>query len=210
LTTLCAELHSLARHGTLHGFPFDRTRLPVNGIYVLFETGEEAHGGDRIVRVGTHTGENQLPSRLMQHFVNENKDRSIFRKNIGRALLNKAGDLFLAEWELDRTSRAARLRHGPEQQTAKRLAVEREVTKYLQSHFRFVVFRVDDKRDRLALESRIISTVSGCDECRPSDAWLGLSSPKEKIRQCGLWLVNELYKEPLAQADLQVLGTLLT
>lgn len=29
-------------------------------------------------------------------------------------------------------------------------------------------------------------------------------------RQSGLWLVNELYKEPLTQADLQVLGTLLT
>jgi hypothetical protein len=158
---LCAELHRLARRGTLHGFPFDRTRLPVNGIYVLFETGEEAHGGDRIVRVGTHTGADQLPSRLMQHFVSENKDRSIFRKNIGRALLNKSGDPFLAEWELDRTSRAARTRYGPEQQTAKRQAVEREVTKYLQSHFRFVVFRVDNKSDRLTLESRIISTVSG-------------------------------------------------
>ena len=39
---------------------------------------------DRIVRIGTHTGENQLRSRLMQHFVKENKNRSIFRKNIGR------------------------------------------------------------------------------------------------------------------------------
>ena len=55
----------------------------------------------------------------MQHFVKESKDRSIFRKNIGRALLHKAADPFLAEWELDRTSRAARERHGVEQQTAK-------------------------------------------------------------------------------------------
>ena len=210
MTALCSGLHSLARSGTLYAFPFDRTRLPLNGIYVLFETGEEAHGGDRIVRVGTHTGGDQLPSRLMQHFVNENKDRSIFRKNIGRALLNKAADPFLAEWELDRTSRAARKRYGLEQQTAKRQAVEGDVTKYLQGHFRFVVFRVDDKSDRLTLESRIISTVSRCDECRPSGGWLGLSSPKEKIRQSGLWLVNELYKEPLTQADLQLLGTLLT
>jgi len=92
---------------------------------------------------------------------------------------------------------------------SKRRAVEGDVTKYLQNHFRFVVFRVDDKSDRLDLESKIISTVSLCDQCRPSDGWLGLSSPKEKICQSGLWLVNELYKEPLTQADLRVLGTLL-
>jgi hypothetical protein len=193
----------------LHAFPFDRAQLPRNGIYVLFETGEESHGGDRIVRVGTHTGDRQLPSRLVQHFADENKDRSIFRKNIGRALLSKADDPFLAEWQLDRTSRAARERYGVESQTARRRAVERDVTKYLQGNFRFVVFRVDDKGDRLALESKIISTLSRCSECRPSDRWLGLSSPKEKIRQSGLWLVNELYKEPLTQADLQVLGPLL-
>jgi len=30
--------------------------------------------------------------------VNENKDRSIFRKNIGRALLNKDNDPFIEQW----------------------------------------------------------------------------------------------------------------
>lgn len=205
LNALCAALHELARRGHAHSFPLDAACLPRNGIYVLFEQGEDAHGGSRIVRAGTHTGDGQLPSRLLQHFVNENKDRSIFRKNIGRALLNRASDPFLAEWELDRTSRAARERYGPEQQQAKRRAVEGGVTRYLQSHFRFVVFRVDSRGERLSLESRIISTLSRCTECQPSGRWLGLSSPKEKIRQSGLWLVNELQKEPLTAADLQAL-----
>ena len=210
MKSLCSEIHGLARLGTRHGFPVDKTRLPANGIYVLFEVGEGAHGGDRIVRVGTHRGDKRLPSRLMEHFVNENKDRSIFRKNIGRALLTKTGDSFLAEWERDRTSRAARVAYGPEVESAKRLAVEREVTKYIQSQFNFVVFRVDNRSDRLALESKIISTVSRCGECRPSEAWLGLNSPKARIRQSGLWLVNELYKQPLSRTDLRLLGTLLT
>jgi hypothetical protein len=35
---------------------------------------------------------------LKEHFVNENKDRSIFRKNIGRALLNKDNDYFIEQW----------------------------------------------------------------------------------------------------------------
>jgi hypothetical protein len=210
MSTICSQLHSLARRGSEHSFPFDRARLPLNGIYLLFETGEEAHGSSRIVRVGTHTGDGQLPARLVQHFVQENKDRSIFRKNIGRALLNRSGDAYLAEWELDRTSRAARQRHGIERDIEKRRTVERDVTEYLQRHFTFVVFRVDQKPDRLRLESRIISTLSNCDACRPSACWLGLSSPKDRVRQCGLWLVNELYKEPLTEADLQVLGALLT
>jgi len=70
--------------------------------------GELAHSVDRIVRIGTHTGENQLCSRLFQHFLTENKDRSIFRKNIGRALLNKDKDLFLEKWEIDLTTRDAK------------------------------------------------------------------------------------------------------
>ena len=210
MSAICADIHGLVRRGTKHLFPFDDVRLPRNGIYVLFERGEEAHGGDRIVRVGTHTGDNQLPSRLVQHFVHENKDRSIFRKNIGRALLNRSGDAYLAEWELDRTSRVARERHGVERDIEKRRIVEHEVTQYLQRHFTFVAFCVDKKADRLHFESRIISTLSHCDECKPSALWLGLSSPKNRIRECGLWLVNELYKEPLTDADLQVLETLLT
>ena len=58
---------------------------------------------DRIVRVGTDTGQNNLKSRMSQHFTNENKDRSIFRKNIGRAILNKNNSSLLNYWNLDLT-----------------------------------------------------------------------------------------------------------
>jgi len=56
-----------------------------------------AHSTDRIVRIGTHTGNNKLWFRLKEHLI-ENKDRSIFRKNIGRALLNKDNDCFIEHW----------------------------------------------------------------------------------------------------------------
>jgi hypothetical protein len=127
-----------------------------------------------------------------------------------RALLNRNGDPFLSEWEHDRTTRAERARLGAEPDPAKRRGVETEITRCLQGRFSFMVFRVDDRDDRLRLESRIISTVSRCDECRPSAGWLGLSSPKENIRTSGSWLVNELRKEPLAESDLERLETLLT
>ncbi|NOQ55224.1 MAG: hypothetical protein GQ477_00285 [Nanohaloarchaea archaeon] len=183
-------------------FPFDRQKIPKNGIYILFEKGESAHKTKRIVRVGTHTGLDQLPPRLYQHFENENKDRSIFRKNIGRALLNKDRDQFIEQWELDLTTRDAKARYSDSVDSKKQEAIEKEVTRYIQDNFSFVVFPVDDKKRRIDLEARIISTISLCDDCRPSQTWLGNFSPKEKIRQSGLWLVNELWKTPLSDKDM--------
>ena len=79
-------------------FPYAKTTIPKNGVYVLFEKNEKAHETDRIVRIGTHTRDNRLFKRLREHFIKENKDRSIFRKNIGRAILNKKNDDFLEQW----------------------------------------------------------------------------------------------------------------
>lgn len=177
--------------------------IPLNGIYVLIEAGELAHGTDRIVRIGTHTGKDQLRSRLDQHFIHENKDRSIFRKNIGRAILNRDHDLFLDQWELDLTTHYARLKNTGKIDLAKQLQVERKVTDYIQHSFRFVAVEVATKEERLKWEARIISTVSWCEECKPSPQWLGLCSPKEKIQHGGLWIVNELYKQPLSNAELE-------
>ena len=95
----CEVLHQRLSELRRYSFPFEESCLPMNGVYILFEKGEQAHGVDRIVRVGTHTGESQLISRLNQHFVKENKDRSIFRKNIGRSYLKMKNDPYLEKWE---------------------------------------------------------------------------------------------------------------
>lgn len=135
-----------------------------------------------------------------------NKDRSIFRKNIGRALLNRDHDPFLPFWELDLTTRIMKERHVGIDLDRQR-TVERSVTQYIQEHFSFIVVPFDEKVERLRLESKMISTVSLCEACLPSPQWLGLSSPKVKIRDCGLWVVNELYKEPLSDADFERLSS---
>ena len=80
MTSLACELHCLLNKKERFKFPFDKFKLPKNGIYIIFEKGEKFNDCDRIIRVGTHTGDNQLYSRLKQHFVKENKNRSIFRK----------------------------------------------------------------------------------------------------------------------------------
>ena len=193
----CYNLHQWFNGMKRYSFPFNEKEIPENGIYILFEKGESAHSTERIVRIGTHTGVNQLRSRLFQHFLNENKDRSIFRKNIGRALLNKEKDAFLEQWELDLTTKEAKEKHSGSVDFKKQREVEKEVTKYIQGNFSFIVFQIDNLKKRLEIESKIISTISLCNECAPSKNWLGLFSPKEKIGKSGLWLVNELWKTPL-------------
>lgn len=205
MTSDCARIHTWVNTLRIFNFPFDAREVPLNGMYILFERGEPAHGARRIVRVGTHTGKNQLRSRLKQHFLTENKDRSIFRKNIGRCMLHKAKDSFLKKWELDLTSKLAREKYASSVNFLKQRMVEREVSKYIQGSFSFIVLQIEDKAARLELESKIISTVSLCKACKPSKKWLGRYSPKEKIRISGLWLVNELYKKPLSVRDFQKL-----
>lgn len=204
----CKLLHLWFNKLQKYNFPFNKEDIPLNGIYILFEKDEFGHSTNRIVRIGTHTGQNQLYARLSQHFCKENKDRSIFRKNIGRAVLNKNKDSFLEQWEIDLTTRNAKNQYSDLIDFEKQKEIEKKVTKYIQDNFYFVVFQVDDKVKRLDLESKIISTISFCDECKPSKNWLGLFSPKEKIRKSGLWLVNGLWKTPLSDNEMIMLKNL--
>ena len=190
----CALIHDLTHALNRHSFPFDESQIPRNGVYVLFQKGEHGHGQDRIVSIGTHTGEGRLRSRLTQHFPTENKDRSIFRKNIGRAILNQTNDPFLADWEIDLTSKKAKEKYLPSIDRKYQQEIESQVSCYIQTNFSFCVFEVRDKR--LKIKSRLIATVSWCEQCKPSHNWLGNSSPKEKIAQSGLWLIQQLYKTP--------------
>lgn len=193
----CKNLHQIANSLERHKFPFDSDDIPRNGVYFLFQRGETSHQVDRVVRVGTHTGDNQLQSRLKQHFNQENKDRSIFRKNIGRALLSKNSDAFLKLWDLDLTTRKAKDEYGPLIDFDYQKAIEHQVSLYIRENFTFSTFPIASKDERLNIESKLISTLSWCEECKPSSDWLGNYSPKNKIVQSGLWLVNELYKTPM-------------
>jgi hypothetical protein len=210
MSEICHQLHHACHLLPRHRFPFEESLIPPNGIYVLFERGEQAHGAERIVRVGTHTGKGQLPSRLRQHFINENKDRSIFRKNIGRAILNKSADPFLEQWNWDLTTRKEKERLLPLLDKERQQQVEKAVTEYIQNNFTFVVFSVNDKQERLFWEEKIIATVSWCQSCRPSPNWLGQYSPKQKIRESGLWLVNGLYKQPLTDDEFEILKKIIS
>ena len=205
----CTHIHNLTEKIKRHSIPFNESEIPQNGIYLLFEKGENGHQQDRVVRVGTHTGDNQLRSRLKQHFLNKNKDRSIFRKNIGRALLNRDNDPFLELWEIDLTTRKAKEKYASSIDFTKQQDIEGQVSRYIQDNFTFIAFEVQSKEDRLEIESKLISTISFCNDCKSSGSWLGNSSPKAKIVKSGLWLVNELYKTPFDTSDITNLSKLI-
>jgi len=203
MSKICEELHRVFNSLPKQKFPFDEKKIPKNGIYILFEKGEKGHGFDRIVRIGTHTGDNNLRSRLKQHFLVKNKDRSIFRKNIGRVILNKNKDPYLEKWELCLTSKEAREKYLHIVDLEKQKQLEEEISSYIQKNFQFVVLPIENKDKRLGIESKIISAVSLCKECGPSNRWFGKFSPKDKIRESGLWLVNELGKVALSEKELE-------
>jgi hypothetical protein len=108
-------------------------------------------------------------------------------------LLARAGDPFLAQWEVDLTSTAARALHERKIDQARLQEVEAEVTRYMVENFSFAVLRFDTRSDRLQYEECMLSTIHQCRCCGPSDEWLGRSHPKsEVIRTSGLWNVQSL------------------
>lgn len=183
----CKDLHDYVRNLKRYAFPFDKNEVYKNGVYILFEKNEFGHNGDRIVRIGSHTGNDNLVKRLEEHFLKENKDRSIFRKNIGRALLNKNSDSYLDIWDIDLTSKKARTEYQSFIKKDYQELIEKQVSDYIRDNFTFSVIEVLDKEERISLEKRLIEIVSSCNECYPSNNWLGKSSPVDKIRLSGLW-----------------------
>lgn len=98
-------VNELTRYQYSNEVMFEQNDVP-NGVYFIFEKGETFMNYDRIVRIGSHRGGGNLIKRINEHFTNENKDRSIFRKHVGRSILNKREDAYLPVWEIDFTPRA--------------------------------------------------------------------------------------------------------
>ena len=200
--------------------------LPENGIYFFYEDGEfGGHNGEllRIVRIGTHRS-NNFRNRIAEHFLlKENKmnfdknkpkpsDRSIFRKNIGRALLNKDNDPYLKIWEIDFLPKKNRIKYGHLRDIEKEKLVESKITEILRKRFTFrfiIVEREDERIGAKGLESKLIATVARCKKCKPSESWLGIYSPIPKIRNSGLWLKQHLNAREIDEEEMVKIKTLI-
>jgi len=203
MRNLVLELHQILNEQKRYSFPFEHFihEIPKNGIYIIFENGEKYKNLDRIVRVGTHRGNNKLRSRLNEHFIKENKNRSIFRKNIVRCFLNKESNTYLSLWELDITSRADKEKNLKLIDLDFEKKMEKRISNYVQTNLSFCVFQIDTKDDRLFWERKIISTLAKASDIKSSENWLGNQSTKDKIKVSGLWQVNELYNDSLTELE---------
>ncbi len=196
------ELHKIFNHAKRYDSTFNPDELINNGIYILFEKGETYKDMDRVVRVGTHTGENKLPARMVQHYRIQTKDRSIFRKNIGRIYLNLENDPYMDVWDVSNIRRNDRLRNLPYRDLEKEAALEERITEEINNNYSFVLIEVNDKNYRLYIETAIIATIAQGDS-QPSEHWLGNNSPKIQIRDSGLWQVQGLKREIITDEDLE-------
>lgn len=218
MSELCKWLHEQLEQLPLIEFPFELGQLPENGIYFFYENGEIwGHGGDkqRIVRIGTHKDGN-FRSRIKEHFLlDESKmnfdattpkpsDRSIFRKHIGRALLNRNNDAYLKTWDKDFIKKINREKHRRLRNIQKEKDIEKEITQILRKNFSFRFIIVDNQVERMGtngLERRLIGTVARCKLCRPSNNWLGNNHPNNKIKKYGLWLIQHVENEEINEND---------
>ena len=162
MSNTCQLIHSWANSLQIFKYGFSYDDLPKNGVYILFEKGEKSHNTNRIVRIGTHTGNDRLGKRLYEHLYKPNKDRSIFRKHIGRCLLHD--NPFLKEWNFDLTTKAAKQKYKNIVNLDKQKSIEAEVDKYISQKFSIAVIEVDSKFQRLEIESALLATISNCNE----------------------------------------------
>lgn len=191
----CKELHEdLRRVGARFIYPgvqdnscdgicSDFTKIPKNGVYIMFENGETAHPGnfnERIVRIGINEQQDRLPQRLKSHY-DGTIHTSVFRKHIGTAIAERDG-------------------------IAVDKVTEQQISDYIRKNITFAVIEVKDKKKREELEKALIAAVAQCSECNASDKWLGKYCAAPKIRNGKLWNVEHLNsKTPLTSEIFQLI-----
>jgi hypothetical protein len=210
MRNLADKVHVVFNKIERFSFPFleNFSSIPDNGIYLFFERGEKYNELDRIVRVGTNTGEGNLTKRLVEHFMTENKNRSIFRKNIGRAFLHKENNPYLKYWNYDTTSKANSERYLKLLDVDFETKLEKRISDYIQKNITFCILKMETKEERFFWESKIISTLAQSGIASSND-WLGNYSPIEKIRESGLWQVQNHKSPRLTSNDIDELESMI-
>lgn len=172
----CKKLHNMLWRGVRFNWESDLSELTQNGVYVMFEKGETAYGGDRIVRIGINREQDKLKDRITNHLIGTTR-KSIFRKHIGSALSNKQGTP----------------------------ATEQQISDYIKENITFAVIEVRDKTKREELERRLIATLAQAEDFCPSENWLGKYCEAKQIANGKLWNVQGLKAEILNDEYIQLI-----
>lgn len=178
-----------------------RKGLPQRGVYFFFEPGESRIGRPderRVVRVGTHAlnrgSKSTLLGRLKQHrgtrLGGGNHRGSVFRKHIGKAILNRDGNLIQSgTWGKGANApREVKLSEAP---------IEKAVSKYIEQMCVLWV-NIDDEPNpdsvRGFIERNAIGLLSAQEPA--SKDWLGFYTENASITRSFLWNVNHVECRP--------------
>jgi hypothetical protein len=203
-TDLYYHVHKHFNSLDRYSFPFNKKEISRNGIYILFEAGETLNHFDRIVRVGSHTGNDRLIKRLGDHFLSENQRSSIFRKHIGRCLLTMNNDSYIDYWNLpfkkiiDKEKNQGLVNPEHEKQ------YENEISSYIRAKLSFCIIpNLTDKKYRSRLEEGLIATLAQSPQRTSSSEWLGNSHPDETISGSKLWNIEYTNGRKLREEELE-------
>ena len=212
VSSFVEDLHVLtSEKGTLFAGPSNT--LPLNGLYLFFEIGQKlairSREYNRIVRIGINEKPNNFQKRIRGHYRG-NIEGSIFRENIGWALLESQGKKPL---ETYRTKREYKKQNSGD-------ALEREISDYFSKAFTYKAFRLD--YNKLAkYEDILIAAFSVYHQWKiykgelDMENWLGQCSysRQDKIKRSGLWnsegvlLINKLPLSGSVHIDEKVISS---
>lgn len=195
LDELSQKVGGAKRLADCHG----KMNWPRRGIYFFFEPEEfrAYQPAQRIVRIGTHAvslgSKTTLWNRLYAHRGSKsgggNHRVSIFRRHVGKAMLNREGNTSFRHWgQGSSASPAIKQAEDP---------LERRISAYI-GNMPFLWLKVDDEPSKTSqrgfIERNAIALLAGANGQSPVDAasssWLGQHSDHEKIRHSGLWNLN--------------------
>jgi len=161
--------------------------LPLNGLYVFFEVGQKivirSKEYNRIVRIGINEKPNNFRSRIRGHY-NGNIEGSVFRENIGWALLESRGKKPLENY---RTKKNYKKQNSGGD-------LEREISEYFAKAFTYKAFKIDYNKLQMC-EDVMIAAFSIYYQWKTfnneldTKNWLGRHSysQQDKIKRSGLW-----------------------
>lgn len=187
-----------------HKYPYFENKIDKNGIYIMFEKGETHLCFDRVVRIGSHTGQNRLYERIDEHYIGNDHRNSVFRKHLGRCFLtiDKRID-YIQNWDLKIKSREDKEKNQSKINRTFEEKYEKIVSEYIKNSFTFIVIpALTDAKKRIRLEKGLIATFAQAENISISENWKGKFHPDRKIQESGLWNIQGLYGEPLTQDEI--------
>ena len=223
----CSRLHEMLEQLPLRGGGVNPDDLPDGaGIYYFYQKSgdtweKSGHGNGQkgIVRIGISGG---TRGRVSDHYHGVipiediamdtfcPKDRSIMRKHIGRALLNRSGHphaLYIDIWNVDMTTREKRDAHQHLRDIDTEKSIEREVSEVLARDFEFRCVSGASNAEVDELETSGIGIVASCGVCARSHEWLGRSHLKRVISEGKLWNIMKVKQNFDGPFRLDVLET---